>query len=63
MGIRRDVEDFNTLAEEIAVDDALVRVQQVYPYESWRAAELRDLVGLAIVVPARHHIPRPRTGE
>lgn len=46
------------LAAAVAVDDALVRVQRVYPYDTWRTAELRDIVGLAIQRPAR--IPRPR---
>lgn len=52
--------DYDVAAEESAVDAALVRVQALYPYEAWRTAELRDIVGLAIAKPARHVIPHPR---
>jgi hypothetical protein len=47
-------EDYADAANESLVDDALVRVQAVYPYDSWRGAELRDIVGLAIQHLSRH---------
>lgn len=47
-------EDFDILADELALDDALVRVQSVYPYDSWRGAELRDVLGAALGRSSRH---------
>lgn len=47
-------EDFDQLADELALDDAIVRVERLLPYDSWRDAELRDVLGAALKRKARH---------